>query len=165
MEPGQRSTTNDKILRTSAKCLIRIEEVAFSPTSRNCRSIIATLRLGKKERGTEGGKYAIPNSSPDRAGRIWSRPSSLVTACRPATRLHCYASLLLACASTTNAATLVQILIIKERGTAGGKYAIPNSSSRSGWADLNRRPQVPQTCTLNPCATARVRCVVTLART
>ena len=25
----------------------------------------------------------------------------------------------------------------------------------SGWADLNRRPQVPQTCTLNPCATAR----------
>ncbi len=29
----------------------------------------------------------------------------------------------------------------------------------SGWADLNRRPHVPQTCTLNPCATARfVRC-------
>ena len=118
MEPGQRSTTNDKILRTSAKCLIRIEEVAFSPTSRNCRSIIATLRLGKKERGTEGGKYAIPNSSPDRAGRIWSRPSSLVTACRPATRLCCYASLLLACASTTSAATPVQILAWKmKRGT------------------------------------------------
>src|SRR6056297_3307012 len=25
----------------------------------------------------------------------------------------------------------------------------------SGWADLNRRPHVPQTCTLNHCATAR----------
>ena len=26
----------------------------------------------------------------------------------------------------------------------------------SGWADLNRRPLVPQTSTLNPCATARI---------
>ena len=26
----------------------------------------------------------------------------------------------------------------------------------SGWADLNRRPLVPQTSTLNPCATARM---------
>ncbi len=26
---------------------------------------------------------------------------------------------------------------------------------KSGWADLNRRPLVPQTSTLNPCATAR----------
>jgi hypothetical protein len=25
----------------------------------------------------------------------------------------------------------------------------------SGWADLNRRPLVPQTSTLNPCATTR----------
>ena len=36
----------------------------------------------------------------------------------------------------------------------------PDKSDRlcysSGWADLNRRPQVPQTCTLNPCATARL---------
>ena len=26
----------------------------------------------------------------------------------------------------------------------------------SGWGDLNSRPHVPQTCTLNPCATARL---------
>lgn len=34
--------------------------------------------------------------------------------------------------------------------------AITKELSFSGWADLNRRPQVPQTCTLNPCATARL---------
>ena len=28
----------------------------------------------------------------------------------------------------------------------------------SGWADLNRRPRVPQTRTLNPCATTR-KCI------
>src|SRR6056297_3601114 len=35
------------------------------------------------------------------------------------------------------------------------KHTLRRAFLLSGWADLNRRPHVPQTCTLNHCATAR----------
>ena len=56
---------------------------------------------------------------------------------------------------------LRNVLHTIERGRCFSQSTLQQTPLWSGWADLNRRPHVPQTCTLNPCATARIA----LART
>ena len=98
-----------------------------------------------------GGFHGLFYESTSQAGRIWSSVAGVVPApCDPPALLRRHPAVLRSRYSRRSSVSNPPQG--KEKATTGVKPAV---AFRSGWADLNRRPLVPQTSTLNPCATAR----------